>query len=259
MKLSILFASATFNFISVWGDLHENWEPPRLGDVRSPCPMLNTLANHGILPRDGKDITENDTINALGTGLNFEEELSRSLHQIAITTNPTPNATMFSLDHLSRHNIIEHDASLSREDAYFGDPAVFNHTVFDETRAFWTGPIVDLRMAALSRLARLETSKVRNPSFTLNEQQEQLGLTEDALYLSVIGDITTATALKSQLEYFFENERLPFKLGWSKPHALSSSDIANMLERVVHATEEVSEEVSRLRRRRSTIGIHPVF
>lgn len=28
--------------------------PPREGDSRSACPMLNALANHGILPHDGK-------------------------------------------------------------------------------------------------------------------------------------------------------------------------------------------------------------
>jgi hypothetical protein len=27
------------------------------GAVRSPCPALNALANHGFLPRNGKNIT----------------------------------------------------------------------------------------------------------------------------------------------------------------------------------------------------------
>ena len=31
--------------------------PPKEGDSRSPCPMLNAMANHGILPHDGKNIT----------------------------------------------------------------------------------------------------------------------------------------------------------------------------------------------------------
>jgi len=28
-------------------------------DSRSPCPALNALANHGYLPRDGKNISPN--------------------------------------------------------------------------------------------------------------------------------------------------------------------------------------------------------
>ena len=80
--------------------------------VRAPCPMLNTLANHGFLPHDGKDITEERTIAALWTALNINATLSQFLFANAITTNPTPNATTFSLDDLDRHNILEHDASL---------------------------------------------------------------------------------------------------------------------------------------------------
>ena len=38
-------------------DLSEHrYEPPRPTDSRSPCPALNVLANHGYLPRDGKNI-----------------------------------------------------------------------------------------------------------------------------------------------------------------------------------------------------------
>lgn len=32
------------------------YEPSRPTDSRSPCPALNVLANHGYLPRDGKNI-----------------------------------------------------------------------------------------------------------------------------------------------------------------------------------------------------------
>jgi hypothetical protein len=30
--------------------------PPKQGDSRSPCPALNAMANHGILPHDGNSI-----------------------------------------------------------------------------------------------------------------------------------------------------------------------------------------------------------
>ena len=74
--------------------------------------MLNTLANHGYLPHDGKDISEERVIFALGTALNIDKELSQFLFKEALTTNPEKNATTFSLDNLNRHNILEHDASL---------------------------------------------------------------------------------------------------------------------------------------------------
>jgi hypothetical protein len=74
--------------------------------------MLNTLANHGFLPHDGKDITVDKTISALSTALNFDADLGKFLFDFAVTTNPDANATTFSLDDLSRHDILEHDASL---------------------------------------------------------------------------------------------------------------------------------------------------
>lgn len=80
--------------------------------VRSPCPMLNALANHGLLPHDGKNITEEQTATALKLSINLNEDVAKSQFQEALGTNPTPGATTFSLDDLSRHNIIEHDASL---------------------------------------------------------------------------------------------------------------------------------------------------
>ena len=81
--------------------------------VRAPCPGLNTLANHGFLPHDGKNIDLNTTIAALGNALNADPLFSTMLFQQAVTTNlATPNASTFSLNDLDNHNLIEHDASL---------------------------------------------------------------------------------------------------------------------------------------------------
>ena len=74
--------------------------------------MLNTLANHGFLPHSGKNISKEDALYALDAALNINSTLGTFLFQHATTTNPIPNATEFSLDDLSRHNVLEHDASL---------------------------------------------------------------------------------------------------------------------------------------------------
>lgn len=74
--------------------------------------MLNTLANHGIFPHSGKNLTQNVTINALINGVNFTPDLGLFLFRFALTTNPDRNATSFSLHQLGTHDILEHDASL---------------------------------------------------------------------------------------------------------------------------------------------------
>jgi hypothetical protein len=91
----------------------EGQELTRRSLVRGPCPFLNTFANHGFLPRTGKYITQKNLADGLFNAVNFDANISAFLFDFAISTNPEPNATWFSLDHLTRHNVLEHDASLS--------------------------------------------------------------------------------------------------------------------------------------------------
>jgi hypothetical protein len=75
--------------------------------------MLNTLANHGFFPHDGKNIDLETALAGLGAALNGERDLGTSLFESAVKSNlATPNATTFSLSDLAHHNIVEHDASL---------------------------------------------------------------------------------------------------------------------------------------------------
>ena len=59
--------------------------------------MMNTLANHGFLPHDGRNITKANAVHALGSALNFEEGLAELMWEQAIIANPEPNATFFTL------------------------------------------------------------------------------------------------------------------------------------------------------------------
>lgn len=59
--------------------------------------MMNTLANHGFLPHDGRNITKSNAVAALGNGINFNAELASLMWEQAIIANPEPNATYFTL------------------------------------------------------------------------------------------------------------------------------------------------------------------
>ena len=58
---------------------------------------MNTLANHGYLPHDGKILTEDVVVHALNSALNFNTSLGSLMFKIAIVANPEPNATFFTL------------------------------------------------------------------------------------------------------------------------------------------------------------------
>src|SRR4051812_19538700 len=65
--LAATFSATVASAVSVMQIPHP-YIPPGSGDYRSPCPALNTLANHGYLPR---------------TGLHWEAEaVAKVLHNI---------------------------------------------------------------------------------------------------------------------------------------------------------------------------------
>ncbi|KAI0383421.1 Chloroperoxidase [Hypomontagnella monticulosa] len=216
------------------------WAPQGPGDFRGPCPMMNTLANHGLLPHDGKGLTKAVVVGALKHGLNFDEALGGVMFDQALVANPEPNATYFTLDHLNRHNVLEHDASMSRSDAFLGNNHIFNQSIFDETRAYWTDEILNPTMLTNGKLFRQIQSRATNPNYTFASRTEAFSLGEVSAPIIVFGDMNTGTVNRSFVEYFFENERFPSELGWSKkadPISLDQigkmaklvSDAANLL------------------------------
>lgn len=165
--------------------------------------MLNALANHRLLPHDGKNIDLNTTVHVLGAALNAEPTLSGVLFAQGLLTNTTPGATSFSLDQLTQHNIIEHDASLSRQDAAHGPADIFNANIFAETQSHWHGPVINVQMAAKARAARIQSSNLTNPAFEWNEQLASFSLLETASYLVVLGDRESITVPRNRVEYLF--------------------------------------------------------
>ncbi|KAE9581201.1 putative sterigmatocystin biosynthesis peroxidase stcC [Colletotrichum fructicola] len=214
------------------------WAPAGPDDFRGPCPMMNTLANHGFLPRDGRNLTQDTVVNALKDGINFNQTLGAIMFNQATVANPEPNATFFTLDHLNRHNVLEHDASLSRTDAFFGNNHIFNQSVFDESRAYWTNAILDPKQLANSKIARQVTSRAFNPNYTFTASVENFSLGEVAAPIIVFGDMVAGTVQKDFVEYFFQNERLPEELGWTKKAE------AVTLENILSVTKMIGEATS---------------
>ncbi|KAK8113943.1 Chloroperoxidase [Apiospora kogelbergensis] len=211
------------------------WKPPGPDDVRGPCPGLNTLANHGFLPRDGRDIDADTLSGALMEALNAEPELAGIFFAQAITTNPKPNATTFSLSDVTRHNILEHDGSLSRQDAHYGRIDILNPTVFAETLSYFPDPVIELKQAAHARRARIVASNRTNPEFAWSDATERNSVLETAIYLIAFGDREAGSVSKKALVYFFEHERFP--PGWETTNkAITLDELLQMAGRIVNAT-----------------------
>ncbi|KAI5899703.1 Cloroperoxidase, partial [Schizophyllum commune H4-8] len=90
--------------------------PPKAGDSRCSCPALNAMANHGILPHDGKNITFSEMGDKIHSTYNFAPSFCYFVPNYAANMlGRSYKKHTFNLADLDLHNGIEHDASLTRE------------------------------------------------------------------------------------------------------------------------------------------------
>ncbi|CAG9948791.1 unnamed protein product [Clonostachys rosea f. rosea IK726] len=86
---------------------------------RALCPGLNTLANQGYLPRDGKNITLPRLEAALMEALYITGTVA---HALANTLKPVLREDgTFDLVDVRTYNMVEHDRSFTRLDFRQGD------------------------------------------------------------------------------------------------------------------------------------------
>ncbi|KDQ52014.1 hypothetical protein JAAARDRAFT_99835, partial [Jaapia argillacea MUCL 33604] len=83
-------------------------------DSRGPCPAMNTLANHGYLPRNGRNVTWRQFIKAQQDAFNTSWFLAAFLTFTGYYL--LKQWGVISLDNIRRHNRIEHVASVVHGD-----------------------------------------------------------------------------------------------------------------------------------------------
>ncbi|KAI9831842.1 MAG: hypothetical protein M1826_002874 [Phylliscum demangeonii] len=215
--------------------IFSHWQRAGPDDARSPCPGLNTLANHGLLPHSGRNVTAADLRSAV-TQLNQDPATADLLFQTIVSVHEAnADGLSFDLDHLIPHNVLEHDASLSRSDAALGNNHVFNQTIFNEYMrsynvsaesydGFEGNATATLEAGGLARAARIRTEQARDPAFSLPANFHFNSALETAVLFHVMGWSPT-DALEIRLDFvrfFFEHERFPVRLGWRPSQALLS-------------------------------------
>ncbi|KAH6865929.1 Peroxidase, family 2-domain-containing protein [Alternaria rosae] len=193
-----------------------DWHPAGSGDVRSPCPGLNALANHNFIHRSGRNMTIPHLISGLAAGLNMGADFSVVVGGAGLLASPNPLAGSFDLDDLNMHNFpIEHDASMSRQDAALGNPQPFYNPNWQQYISFFSGKErTDVLTASKAKFARTTDSKAKNPSFTYGLREAIFSYGENAIYLQTMSDPVSGKAKIEYVRSLFEQEKLPFELGW---------------------------------------------
>jgi len=190
--------------------------PPKDGDSRCSCPALNAMANHGILPHDGKNIKFKEMGDKIHVTYNFASSFCFFVPNFAANMlNKDYGKDSFDLAELDLHskNGIEHDASLTREDSALVPNQGRPHIQFvKELLASATGqdkegnPILTSKDLAGYSAKRRVDARASNPDFTLTLFHKIFGSSNSATLLTIFGGRVR------DLESVLIEERLPE--GW---------------------------------------------
>ncbi|TEB24437.1 Cloroperoxidase [Coprinellus micaceus] len=87
-----------------------DFRAPQPGDSRSPCPALNTMANHGYIPRDGKKISAWQIVQGLVDCYGLTKPFAIFLSYTTFLV--LRHFKRIDLYEIGKHGVVEHDASI---------------------------------------------------------------------------------------------------------------------------------------------------
>ncbi|KAK4214955.1 chloroperoxidase-like protein [Rhypophila decipiens] len=238
LKAALSIAALSSGVVNAFpGASDHHHQKPGPGDYRSPCPMLNTLANHNYIPRSGRNISIDQIVNGIDEALNLEPAGIRPVAELASTTSTTGIPGTMNLNDLAKHGVIEHDGSLSRQDVSLGDNLNFDPKIFAPVaEILFANETISIATAAQARGARLLAAAAANPQFNFTAREDGFSLLEAALILSVFGDRVEGNAKSKWVDIFFREERLPYKEGFRRPaETILAADIRSLSARVGQA------------------------
>lgn len=198
-------------------DSHSKYHYKRdAGDLRSPCPAVNTMANHGFINRNGRNVNLNDLSLAAQNVWGLDANVANVLTHVGwfATANTTLDGLLrqnIDLTELRAHGGVEHDASLTRLDFVQGD----NHSLQPHLLAAMMEDSPDefITMDSLAKTrARVEQDSIKRGQPELSLKGNFISYGEAALVLQTMNagtDMANAKARKSDIETWFGQERLP--------------------------------------------------
>lgn len=170
----------------------------------TPCPILNTLMKMCLLDPK-KEWSTQDVQDALKK-LKMSEFLSFLL--ATSTNNALKSKNLpFSAKSLQKHNLIEHDASMSREDYNLGDHIHFNKERFDLIKKYFKEQkYITLKEFTEYRYYLYKKSLKENPNFTFGVNQYFAAGAETCAIFILLSEDDKLSLKK--LRHVFEKETL---------------------------------------------------
>jgi peroxiredoxin len=210
-------------------------------DSRAPCPILNSLANHGLISRTGRNVTKASLESALAE-IGLARTARLALCSISFKVHADegdPNAPkgssrlgfrevgqvddngvdVLNLDQVGRPKGMEHDVSLSRRDRAVGDHMKLDRGLYEQLMGV-AGPkdakkrSFKLWSLASYRKTLYADAKATNPHLVFGIPQHAAGCLEVAAMQAVFGKGVFKGVPREYYEAVLGEERLPYREGW---------------------------------------------
>ena len=184
------------------------WQAPGPNDDRAPCPGLNTLANHGYLNRNGRNITDDSIRTAFNQVYGLEDGVSNTL--IGTIKDLKNQYGNLDLNTLRKHNVIEHDASLVHDDDFTsgGLNYLTNQALVKDFINFSSDKqSLTTKEVGQFRRKRQDTCKATNPQFDFGLKQQAAAFLEASTLITVFGKDGKVPI--AALDSFLGQEKLP--------------------------------------------------
>ncbi|KAG5722446.1 Aromatic peroxygenase [Termitomyces sp. T112] len=221
-------------------------------DLRGPCPGLNTLANHGYIPRNGVASFE-QIVEAATHGFNMDYDLASGLtafgmlargnsytDQLSIGLDtplipPLPGEIDGSTTRgLAAHGRFEGDVSMTRQDWAIGDNINFQPDLFAElldivaqvgNDSDVTGPKSIVNVEALSRfkLKRFMESQTQNVELQYHVGRLTLSYGETGFTLNFFANGTDGTLSVPAMTSIFRDQK--FAPNWFRRSSPGTIDL----------------------------------
>jgi len=233
-------------------DAEHFFQAPGPNDQRGPCPGLNTMANHGYIPRNGIASFE-DIVNGAREAFNMEHDLASALAAFGMLARgnafidrvsiggqsplipPLPgNLDGPAVLGLATHGRFEGDVSMTRQDAAVGDNRNFQVDLYDsllltvgqfgsDSPITGNRSIVTLQVMQEFKFQRFVVDQVHNPELQYHIGRFLLSYGEAAFTLNFFANGTTQELSVPTMGSFFRNQTFPEN--WHRRSSPGSLDL----------------------------------
>ena len=174
------------------------------------CPMMNILINTGLINEE--NASDDDVRAAINKISLVDKVVLHTFMNLALHLVKDSNLGN-DIKRINKHNLLEHDASLTRLDAYFGNEIVLNKKRYNKLKDMSEdGKYLTVKNFSDHKNKMIIHSKKNNPEFVFGFSEVIKSLVESSLVYTCLRDQTGNVPIE-RMDTFIKRARFPSAKG----------------------------------------------